>query len=145
MVCLSRSYLFKFFKDCLPQNLLSPLLNTLFHLFLNNWYCNERSYLPQSQPQFVLKLFRSSCPEVFCKTYVLKIFAKFTWKHVCWSLFSVELEPFRPACFRTGAFLWPMPIFKKYLFWGTFTNSCFLLYLFGVLSASLFLNFFSKH
>ena len=27
MVCLSRSYLFKFFKDCLPQILLGPFLN----------------------------------------------------------------------------------------------------------------------
>ena len=28
----SKSYLFKFFKGCLPKNLLSPLLNTLTHL-----------------------------------------------------------------------------------------------------------------
>ena len=34
MVCLSRPYPFKFFKGCLPQNLLSPLLNTLSHIFL---------------------------------------------------------------------------------------------------------------
>ena len=34
MVCLSRPYPFKFFKGCLPQNLLSPLLNTLSHLFM---------------------------------------------------------------------------------------------------------------
>ena len=31
MVCLSRPYLFKFFKGCLPQILLGPLLNTLSH------------------------------------------------------------------------------------------------------------------
>ena len=30
--CLSRPYPFKFFKGCLPQNLLRPLLNTLSHL-----------------------------------------------------------------------------------------------------------------
>ena len=30
--CLSRPYPFKFFKECLPQNLLHPLLNTLSHL-----------------------------------------------------------------------------------------------------------------
>ena len=29
---LSRPYPFKFFKGCLPQNLLSPLLSTLSHL-----------------------------------------------------------------------------------------------------------------
>ena len=33
MVCLSRPYPFKFFKICLPKNLLSPLLNTLSHMF----------------------------------------------------------------------------------------------------------------
>ena len=31
-IFLRRSYHFKLFKDCLPQNLLSPLLNTLSHL-----------------------------------------------------------------------------------------------------------------
>ena len=32
MVYLSRPYPFKFFKDCLQQILLGPLLNTLFHI-----------------------------------------------------------------------------------------------------------------
>ena len=32
MVCLSRSYQFKFFKYCLPQILLGPLLHTLTHM-----------------------------------------------------------------------------------------------------------------
>ena len=32
MVCLNRPYLFKLFKGCLPQILLAPLLNTLFHV-----------------------------------------------------------------------------------------------------------------
>ena len=30
---------------------------------------------------------RSSRPEAFCKKAVLKKFAKFTGKHLCWSLF----------------------------------------------------------
>ena len=34
MVCLSRTYPFKCFKGFLPQNLLSPLLNTLSHILL---------------------------------------------------------------------------------------------------------------
>ena len=34
MVCLSRPNTFKFFKGCLPQILLSPLLNTLSDLLL---------------------------------------------------------------------------------------------------------------
>ena len=38
MVRSSRPHPFKFFKGCLPQNLLSPLLNTLFDMkHLNNW------------------------------------------------------------------------------------------------------------
>ena len=32
MVCLSRPYPFKLFKSCVPQNLLGPFLNTLFHM-----------------------------------------------------------------------------------------------------------------
>ena len=36
MVCLSRPYPLKYLKDCLPQNLLSPLLNTLSHLIFSN-------------------------------------------------------------------------------------------------------------
>ena len=32
MVSLSRPNPFKFFKGCFPQNLLSPLLNTLSHI-----------------------------------------------------------------------------------------------------------------
>ena len=35
MVYLSRPYPFKFFKGCLPQNLLSPLLNTLSHIMIS--------------------------------------------------------------------------------------------------------------
>ena len=35
MVCLSRPYPFKFFKGCLPQILLGPLLNTLSQIKKN--------------------------------------------------------------------------------------------------------------
>ena len=34
MVCLSRPYPLKFFKGCLPQNLLNSLLNTFSHISL---------------------------------------------------------------------------------------------------------------
>ena len=39
LVSLSRSYLFKFFKDCLPQILLGPFLNTCFKCYLYNSNC----------------------------------------------------------------------------------------------------------
>ena len=34
MVCLGRTYDFRFFKGCLPQILLGPFLNILYHLML---------------------------------------------------------------------------------------------------------------
>ena len=43
MVSLSRLYPFKFFKGCLPKNLLSPLLNTLSQIQ------GEKAYPPQGQ------------------------------------------------------------------------------------------------
>ena len=36
------------------------------------------------------QLFRVRCPEVFCRKVYLKIFAKFTGKHLCQSLFFVK-------------------------------------------------------
>ena len=44
---------------------------------------------------------RSSRPEVFCEKVVLKIFAKFTGKHLCHSLFSATLlkKRHRQRCF----------------------------------------------
>ena len=41
--------------------------------------------------------YRSSCPEVFCRNGVLKIFAKFTEIHLCQSLFFSKVAGFRPA------------------------------------------------
>ena len=38
---------------------------------------------------------RSSRPEVFCKEDVVKIFAKFTGKHLCQSYAFVEVADFR--------------------------------------------------
>ena len=41
-------------------------------------------------------LFRSNRPDVLCKKGVLKIFAKFTRKHLCWSVFSNKVAGLRP-------------------------------------------------
>ena len=40
---------------------------------------------------------RSSCQEVFCKKCVLRIFANFTGKHLCQSLFFNKFAGLRPA------------------------------------------------
>ena len=42
-------------------------------------------------------MYRSSRPEVFCKKGVLRIFAKFTGKHLCQSLFLNIVAGLRPA------------------------------------------------
>ena len=46
--------------------------------------CRNKSW---SKPIFSEKYFRSSCPEVFCKKYVLNNFVKFPGKHLRQSLF----------------------------------------------------------
>ena len=40
---------------------------------------------------------RSSRPEVFCKKAAVKTYAKFTGKHLYWSLFLIKLQAFRPT------------------------------------------------
>ena len=43
------------------------------------------------------EIVRSSHPEVFCKKSVLRIFPKFTGKHLCQSLFFNKAAGLRPA------------------------------------------------
>ena len=55
--------------------------------------------------------FQKKPPEVFYKKDVLKSFAIFSGKHLCWSLFLIKLKVFRSATFlkrdsSTGDFLW---------------------------------------
>ena len=51
-------------------------------------------------PSLIIHVFfyRQS-PEVFCKKGVLKSFAIFTEKHLCWSPFSIKLQAFMPVTF----------------------------------------------
>ena len=53
---------------------------------------------------------RSSCSKIFIKISVLKYFAIFTGKHLCWSPFSRKLQVLNPASLlkgdsNTGVFL----------------------------------------
>ena len=59
---------------------------------------------------FVFTLFRSSHRRCFIKKAVLKNFAIFTWKHLCWSLCLIKLHPFTSVTLlkrnsNTGVFL----------------------------------------
>ena len=56
-------------------------------------------------------LFQKQPPDVFYKKAVLKSFAIFPVKHLCWSLFLIKLKIFRSATLlkkdsNTGDFLW---------------------------------------
>ena len=90
----------------------------------------EQSQLTPLRYLLVLIKFRSSHLRCYIKKAVLKNFAIFTWKHVCWSLFLIKLPDFRPATSlerdsNTGVFLWILQNFQEHLFWKTSTCGCF--------------------
>ena len=41
--------------------------------------------------------YRSSCSQMFSKLGILKNFANFTGKHLCWSFFLIKLRALRPT------------------------------------------------
>ena len=49
---------------------------------------------------------RSSCSQIFIKISVLKNFAIFTGKHLCWSPFSRKLQILKPACLLKEGFFY---------------------------------------
>ena len=64
------------------------------------------------------------------KKGVLKNFAVFTGKHLCWNLLLIKLQAFRPATLlkrdsNKGVFLWILPNFYEHVFWRTSANGCF--------------------
>ena len=66
---------------------------------------------------FILhSIFRSSRSQIFFRTGVLKIFANFTRKRLCWSLFLIKLPAWRPVTLlkrdsNIGVFLWHLQNF----------------------------------
>ena len=80
-----------------------------------------RRFLYFSLPSFsagylVIKFsYRSSRPEVICKKTVLKIFAKFTGKSLCQSLFLIKLQALRDS--GTGVLLWTLRNVSEHLQW----------------------------
>ena len=75
-------------------------------------------------PCSVQKTFRGSRWQMFFKIGVLKNFANNTGKHLCWSLFLIRFQAFRPS---------KIPFFTEHLQWKTF----FLLQRKDALRASL--------
>ena len=89
--------------------------------------------------RLALVLFRNSRSQIFAKYYisevkigVLKNFAIFTGKHLCWSLFFNKVLQLKSATLlkgdsNAGVLLWILWNFSKHLFWRTSANDCFCL------------------
>ena len=74
--------------------------------------------------------FSNSRSHPFFEIGILKNFANFTWKHLSWSLFLINLEAWSPANLlkrdsNTCFFLWKMLNFKKAAFSQNTSGSCF--------------------
>ena len=66
--------------------------------------------LQTSELGIIYMRYRSSNQRRSVKKDFLKNFANFTGKHLCWSLYLIKLQAFKPATllerdFNTGAFL----------------------------------------
>ena len=80
-----------------------------------------------------LRQIRSSHPEVFCKTGVLRNFANFTGKHLCQNLFFNKVASLRPPTLLRKRFwhtYFPLnfvkflrrPFYTEHLWWVLLTN-----------------------
>ena len=92
--CLSMFYFFVFLFLCVSVSL---LFCTMFWIQCLNRLNNLQVIKINVLFKFVFTLFRSSHRRWFIKKAVLKNFAIFTWKHLCWSLFLRKLQAFRSA------------------------------------------------
>ena len=70
---------------------------------------NDTIHRSQMQGEF-MRYFKKQPPDVFYKKGVLKNFANFTEKRLCWSFLLIKLQAFKPAYLlkrdsNTGVFL----------------------------------------
>ena len=73
--------------------------------YINIWVIPHiAQYLRRKELLFLIKkrhlqylIFRSSRSQMFFKIGVLKNFANFTAKHLCWSIFFIKLQAWRAA------------------------------------------------
>ena len=62
-------------------------------------------------------MIKCSRPEVFCKKGVLKNLAKFTAKHLCWSLFFILKKRLQHRCFPVNFAKFLRTLFTEHLRW----------------------------
>ena len=80
-------------------------------------------------------------PEVFCKKAVLKNFAIFTWKQLCWSLFLIKLQACSFIKKRLQHRCFPKFFNKFSKLFTHFTSQCYLLQKTKVSSKSIWFVF----
>ena len=113
------------------------LLVNKFNMILDNQGSampNDQKILLSDEPQRSISWFvQKQPPEVFSKKAVLKKFANFTRKHLCWNLFSVKLQAFSPATIlkkdsNTGVYCEIFEIFQNVCCEETSTKDWFYLF-----------------
>ena len=121
ILCTVLTLLNLYMKKCFSQTYTTAIFQVFsilnFEIFIKTHVIFIFLWWNQKQP-----------PEVFHKKAVLKNFATFTGKHLCWSLFLIKLEAFRSDSKRDsniGLFLWILQNFEEHLFWRISANGCF--------------------
>ena len=89
---------------------------SVYSLFLN-FYCNE--YLKKITCSRLLKIYRSSRPEVFCEKGVLRNIAKFTGKHLYQSFYLNKVATLWKRDSGTGVLCEFWEISKNTFFYRT--------------------------
>ena len=103
----------KMFFPNLYNNSHFPFFEKIFYYYeckLPNIYKNTCA--------FIFLWWNQKQPSVFYKKAVIKNFAIFTGKHLCWSLFLIKLQAFRPDSKRDSnicIFLWILWNFEEHL------------------------------
>ena len=71
---------------------------------------------------FYISIYGSGHRRYSVKKCILKNFANFTGKHLCWSLFLLKRYS------NIDVFLWNLRSFQEHLFWRISANDCFWIY-----------------
>ena len=111
------------FSSSLWKSIFGNYLAIEFHGFWTNWNIE----IPEVR--FTL-IYGSSRSQMLIKIGVIKNFAKFTGKHLCWDTFLIKLQALRPENLlkrdsNTGVFLRNLQNFYEHLFLQNTSIDCF--------------------
>ena len=94
-------------------------------------FCNKRRF----EQIYKISLWNETVRQItdeFCKKGVLRSFTKFTWKHLCWSLFLNKVSGIRPQTplkrdSNRGVFRWILWNVLRTPFLQNPSGSCFFI------------------